>query len=145
LSFIRSFAAGRLKARSQAYAYCPSRRFRRFCNRVIQQIGAGIDDLGTELLPLENAALSDEEKKKLRKKVTDTQSALIRAADGQRYSVVMQDGEIRIAKMVSFHRSRKGDRVRFEIPEESDGTQRFIDLLPAFTNWQHPTVKKWSS
>jgi hypothetical protein len=31
--------------------------FRRFCNRVIQQIGAGIDDLGTELLPLENAAL----------------------------------------------------------------------------------------
>jgi AAA15 family ATPase/GTPase len=105
--------------------------FRTFCNRVIRRLGAGIDDLGTELLSLENVPLSDDQKEKLRKEVTETTSALIVGPDGQRYSALMQDGEIRIAKLVSFHRSRKGDPVRFEIPEESDGTQRFIDLLPA--------------
>jgi len=105
--------------------------FRQFCSSAIQSIGAGIESLGTEVVTLEEAAFPDEVKEQLRAQVTDTESALLRAPNGQRYYAARIDGDIRVAKIVSFHTGSDGKPVRFEIPEESDGTQRFIDLLPA--------------
>ena len=81
-------------------------------------------------LTLEEAAFPDVLKEQLRAQVTDTAGALLRTPNGQRYYVARIDGGIRVAKVVSFHTGSDGKPVRFEIPEESDGTQRFIDLLP---------------
>jgi len=106
-------------------------RFRQFCTNAIQNIGAGIESLGTEVVTLEEAALPDVLKEKIRAQITDENGMLISAPKGQRYYVARFRGEIRVAKVVSFHAGSDGKPVRFEIPEESDGTQRFIDLLPA--------------
>jgi AAA15 family ATPase/GTPase len=104
---------------------------RQFCTDAVQRIGAGIASLGTEIISLEKAGFPDELKEELRTKVTENEAALLRASDGQRYTVAQIDGETQVAKVVSFHTGSDGKPIRFEIPEESDGTQRFIDLLPA--------------
>jgi len=106
--------------------------FKDFCNRAVRRIDAGIESLDTEFVSLASAALPEEIKDMLRKQVTETQNVFVRASDGQRYNAVMREGEIHVAKIVSYHLGSEGQKVRFEIPEESDGTQRFIDLLPAF-------------
>lgn len=105
--------------------------FREFCTSAIQNIGAGIESLGTEVVTLEEAAFPDGLKEQLRTQVTGENALLLRAPNGQRYYVAQLDGDVRVAKVVSFHTGSDGKPVRFEIPEESDGTQRFIDLLPA--------------
>ncbi|MEI8108883.1 MAG: ATP/GTP-binding protein [Verrucomicrobiota bacterium] len=106
--------------------------FKNFCNHAVQRIDAGIESLDTEFASLGSAALSEEIKDMLRKQMTETENVFLRASDGQRYNAVMHEGEIQVAKIVSYHRGSDGKKVRFEIPEESEGTQRFIDLLPAF-------------
>ncbi len=106
--------------------------FREFCSRAVRRIDAGIESLATEIVPLAGAPLPEELKDLLRRQVTETHNVFLRGADGQRYTAVLRDGEIQLMRIVSFHRGSEGQKVRFEIPEESDGTQRFIDLLPAF-------------
>lgn len=105
--------------------------FRQFCTQAIQSIGAGIESLDTEMVTLEEAAFPEAVKEQARAQVTDEKGMLLRAANGQRYYVARIDGAIQAAKVVSFHTGSDGSQVRFEIPEESDGTQRFLDLLPA--------------
>lgn len=106
-------------------------QFRQFCTSAIQNIGAGIESLGTEVVTLEEAAFPDALKEQVRAQITEENAMLLRTPNGQRYYVARIDGDIRAAKVVSFRTGTDGKPVRFEIPEESDGTQRFIDLLPA--------------
>jgi hypothetical protein len=58
--------------------------------------------------------------------------------DGQRFSFSKVNGEVQVARVVSYHPGTDGERVRFEFSEESDGTQRFMDLLPALYNLGRP-------
>ncbi len=46
-------------------------------------------------------------------------------------------GDLRAERLVSFHRGSDGDQVRFDLRHESDGSQRVIDLLPAFMTLRH--------
>jgi uncharacterized protein len=49
-------------------------------------------------------------------------------------------GDLKAQKLISFHRNSSGDDVRFDLRHESDGTQRAIDLLPAFMLLAHRPV-----
>jgi len=42
------------------------------------------------------------------------------------------DGELTAKKLVTYHQQQGGQEVKFEMRQESDGSQRVIDLLPAF-------------
>jgi AAA15 family ATPase/GTPase len=58
---------------------------------------------------------------------------LLRINRGLRFSLRRKDGELKAAKLVSYHRAEGvTEPVAFDIGEESDGTQRVVDLLPAF-------------
>jgi AAA15 family ATPase/GTPase len=106
-------------------------QFRQFCTSAIKNIGAGIESLSTEVVPLDEAVFSEGLREQLRAQVTGENAVLLRTPNGQRYYVARIDGAIQVAKVVTFRTGSDGKPVRFEIPEESDGTQRFIDLLPA--------------
>jgi len=50
----------------------------------------------------------------------------------ERILVKKENGQLKARKLFTFHKNLLGKSVRFEMDNESDGTQRVIDLLPAF-------------
>lgn len=51
---------------------------------------------------------------------------------GSRFVVKKNNEKLIIKKIVSFHKNENGDCVKFDLRQESEGTLRLIDILPAF-------------
>nr|VFJ87980.1 MAG: AAA domain-containing protein, putative AbiEii toxin, Type IV TA system [Candidatus Kentron sp. LFY] len=51
---------------------------------------------------------------------------------GERFMVTRKDGDLVAEKMFTYHPKANGTEARFEVRQESDGSQRLIELLPAF-------------
>lgn len=49
-----------------------------------------------------------------------------------RFIISRKDGILTLKKLVTYHRDKDNLPVKFEMNQESDGTQRIIDLLPSF-------------
>jgi AAA15 family ATPase/GTPase len=98
-------------------------------NTLLPQLDTGIVHLGAEEIPFENIALSEQEKVAIQEYLKEGRSVKILS---QQVVMKRKDGRLSAKKLVSFHRKSDGTKVQFDIRQESDGTQRVIDLLPAF-------------
>ena len=96
-------------------------------NEMLQQLDTGIAHLGSEEVPVENIPFPDSLKTKLQEEVEEGMT--IRAFP---FLVTRKNGELIAKRMVSFHPKSDGTEAKFEIFQESDGSQRVINLLPAF-------------
>ena len=104
-----------------------------FCTRMLHGADVGIDRLDTEVVSWESLELPSELKRELDNDCKEGQALLLRGPDGGRLSFRRKDGELKATKLVSYHRVEGvPEPVAFDIGEESDGTQRVVDLLPAF-------------
>ena len=56
--------------------------------------------------------------------------------------VSRKNDELIAKKLVTYHTKTDGTEAKFEIGQESDGSQRVIDLLPAFLELAAPGSKK---
>lgn len=52
--------------------------------------------------------------------------------EGERYYTHLQDGETNVKKLVFYHKGKGMGAVQFNAGQESDGTMRLLELLPAF-------------
>jgi len=50
----------------------------------------------------------------------------------ERFIVTRKNGELLAKKLITYHPNLDGTESKFEMSQESDGSQRVIDLLPAF-------------
>ena len=103
-------------------------------NETLPWLDTGIAHLHSEETPLENLQLSDRLKTELQEEVKEGKSVhLVREENpADRIVITRKDGELIANRLVTSHLKSDGKEVRFEIHQESDGTQRIIDLLPAF-------------
>ena len=46
--------------------------------------------------------------------------------------VSRKNGKLIVKKLYTYHLDRNGKKIRFEMKQESDGSKRIIDILPAF-------------
>ena len=98
-------------------------------NEMLPQLDTGIARLRRIKIPLENISLTEQEKTDLQEKVKEGNSVRLTR---ENIVITREKGELIAEKLVTFHLKPDGTEARFEIPQESDGTQRIIDLLPAF-------------
>ncbi len=106
---------------------------RDFSTQMLRGAEMGIDRLGTELISWESLELPKELKQEMENNCKEGQGLLLRGNSGHRLSLRREDGRLQVAKLVGYHRIKSSsEEVAFDIGEESDGTQRVIDLLPAF-------------
>lgn len=70
------------------------------------------------------------------------QTAIVGFGPGSRYIVIRQNGSLKAHELVTYHRKSDGQEVKFELSDESDGSQRAIDLLPAFLDLTSSGCKK---
>jgi AAA15 family ATPase/GTPase len=103
-------------------------------NVTLSQLDTGIDQLGGEVVPFENIPLPDRLRQKLLEDLKEGQAVrLMSDPFNERYAVVRVGDELVAKKLVTYHRRADSDAsVKFEMNNESDGSQRVIDLLPAF-------------
>ena len=103
----------------------------------------GISKLGGEEVNFDNLAAPPEILQKIKKDLPDDMTFRLRLDPvGDRYVVTRKDGEIRAKKLVSYHTDSDRNEVKFELKDESDGTLRMIDLLPAFNAISQPGVNR---
>jgi len=132
--------------RNSLTLFAPDRRFGPFeqfldennplydqMNHFLGQLDSGISHLGSEGVPFEGIPMPNETRRRLQEEIKDNHAALLFSdASNERYIISRQDGQLASRKIVTFHPTAEGAETKFEIRQESDGSQRIIALLPAF-------------
>ena len=112
-------------------------------NKLLPLLDTGITHLGGEDIPFDDAPFPAPLKTELQKNVKEGMTARIRNEPiNDRYIVSREGDELVAKKLVSYHPRSDGTEAGFEIRQESDGTQRIIDLLPAFLRLSETTMPK---
>ena len=102
-------------------------------NEALPQLDMGFTTLGGELFPFESINIPDHIKTKLSEDVKEGSSVRVMTGPtNERFVVTRQNGELIAKKLVTYHNKEDGSKSRFDMRQESDGSQRVIDLLPAF-------------
>lgn len=102
-------------------------------NEVLPQLDTGIVRLGGEDISFENIPLPEPLKTKLREDVKEGMTVRLTAEPiNERIVITRKNGELIGKKLVTYHPKPDGAEVKFEARQESDGSLRVIDLLPAF-------------
>lgn len=96
----------------------------------LQRFGTGIDRFETQKTTFQNSSLVNIPApliSEIKSKLQETEGKL-RIGD----SVLSLDGdELVIERLVAVHKSKNGDPLIFSLQDESDGTVRLLDLIPA--------------
>lgn len=102
-------------------------------NTMLMQLDTGITHLGGEPLNFENISLPEVLKSKIKEELAEGVTVLVlNSAQNERLVITRKNGELIVKKLVTYHKKADGSAVKFEMKQESDGSQRVIDLLPAF-------------
>ncbi|MCO5949522.1 AAA family ATPase [Mucilaginibacter flavidus] len=113
-----------------------SKSFKAFSNDLLQTFDTGVRELDTEEIDFEKfiSPMEDDDKEELMESLQDGKSvALIQSSVGP-VLVSPENDKFIARKVVSRHDSPDGKSVNFDLEEESDGTQRLLDFIPAFSS-----------
>ena len=112
--------------------------FMGFANRILSTFSTGIEKLDIETIPFD-IFFGDEDKELKQRLIEDIRSAeagdeektLLLTRKRSAVMAVLEDEKPVIKKLISKHKTKSGEAVDFELEEESDGTQRLLDFIPA--------------
>jgi len=102
-------------------------------NEMLPQLDTGITHLGGEELAFENVNLPEAIRSRLQEEVKEGMTVrLTSMPNNERFLFSRKEGNLIAKKLVTYHPRPDGSDIKFEMRQESDGSQRVIDLLPAF-------------
>ncbi|MBF0461740.1 MAG: ATP-binding protein [Magnetococcales bacterium] len=110
-------------------------------NEMLPKLDTGIAYLGGDEMPFESLSLPESLKTMLQEDVKEGMAVLIDSTK-ERLLVTRKGDELIAKKLVTYHPKADGTEAKFEIHQESDGSRRVIDLLPAFLELSVPSSKK---
>ncbi len=101
-------------------------------NEMLLNFDTGISRMDSERLPAEYLKLPAPVNKRLQDEISEGKSVHLAGPSNQYLKMTRENGDLVASKCVTVHRMTDGTETHFEVAQESDGSQRFIDLLPAF-------------
>lgn len=114
-----------------------------FINETLTRMDTGVSRLGGESVPFDSLPLSADLLNKIREDLSEDRIIRFRLDfTGDRIIVFRKDGEIQAQKLVSHHIDADQKEIKFDLRDESDGTLRVIDLLPAFLAISQPETNR---
>lgn len=111
-------------------------------NALLPKLDTGITELGGESVDLDNLGLPDSMKALLQEEVQEGMTVRLTSDKHDRFIVTRKNADLHAKKLVTFHTKTDGTQVKFDMRQESDGSQRVIDLLPAFLDLSATGTKK---
>ncbi len=103
-----------------------------FSSLVLKKLDTGIEELDGEEIPFESLPFPPEIKQQIKAGLKNNTRIFIQHPNGNRYNLKFENNNIRVLKLIAYHKSKDEKKVAFDISDESHVTQRMIDLLPAF-------------
>jgi len=101
--------------------------------RFLKQLDTGIEHLGLEEIPFDSMHFPEQLLQQIKRDVTEGKTLnILDDSTGRRYSITRTEGKLLAKKLMTFHKTQEGNEAMFEIDQESDGSLRALDLLPAF-------------
>ncbi len=107
-------------------------------SEILPLLDTGIVRLGSESMHIDKIPISEVTKLRLREYLKE--GMIVFLNDG--FIITRKKGELIGKKLNTYHKKSDGAEVQFEVLDESDGTQRIIDLLPAFLELSGPSIEK---
>lgn len=112
-------------------------------NKMLSQLDTGISHLGGEEITFENLPLPEPIKMKLREELLENHTVRLLAEPlNERFIVTRKNGDLIAKKLFTYHVNSDGTKTKFDMRQESDGSQRIIDLLPGFLELSADQSKK---
>ncbi len=107
-------------------------------------LDTGIIELDSEEVPIDNLSLPAEIKMDLEEEVDDDSTVLVSSLNlrDERYLVSRKNEKLIAKKLITYHLDSEGNKIKFELFQESDGSKRVLDLLPAFIKLMRKNSKK---
>ncbi len=102
-------------------------------NDILEALDTGIVRLGGEEVPLDRLPLSEEDKARVLAELKENEGmSMTVPSSNERFIITRRGGKLGARQAIAYHDKEDGEQVLFDFREESDGSQRLIDLLPAF-------------
>lgn len=110
-----------------------SKSFKSFANELLQTFDTGVKELDVETMNFEKWIGQEDEslRDELLEDLKDNTAIVFPASSGT-VLITKEKGKPVVKKVVSMHHDLNGQPVFFDLNEESDGTQRLLDFIPAF-------------
>lgn len=110
-----------------------SKVFKNFANKLLKTFDTGVNELGIETIDFEKYFGEEDEdfKKQLLEAITNNKEVIVRTNKGG-VVIIKENGKFVVKNVVALHRDSLGNKISFDLMEESDGTQRLLDFIPAF-------------
>lgn len=99
-------------------------------NNIISKLDTGITHLDGIDITLESIQFPEELKAKILEDLPEGGTLLL----GRNIVISKRNGTLSAKKLVSYHKSIDGNETEFDLTQESEGTLRMIELLPAIIN-----------
>ena len=111
-------------------------QFLQFMGDFLRAADNGVDGIVTEKIEFNFEKLFPDLPESMKSKLTNistNERILLSAPDGRRFAMMREpNGELTLLKLKARHHLKDaGEHIDFEIENESDGTRRLMDLLPA--------------
>lgn len=100
--------------------------------KMLRRLDTGIDHLEGQPIELENVLHDENERIQLLSDIKEGQSFTYRKKS-QVFVVTKTNGKLQAKRLVALHNDKDGHPVYFGLHEESDGNNRLINLIPAFS------------
>lgn len=121
------------KFQSLVPALTSSSRFKTFANEMLETFDTGVSELDIETMDIDKYFGEDDEKtkKEIIQEIKDGHSVLLNTETGG-VLATKEKGKYVVKKVIAKHLNNEGKKISFDLTEESDGTQRLLDFIPAF-------------
>ena len=109
----------------------------------LKQLDTGIEHLGLEEIPFDSMQFPEQFLQQIKRDVSEGKTLnILDDSTGRRYSITRTEGKLLAKKLMTYHRTQEGREAIFEIDQESDGSLRALDLLPAFLGLANKSTPK---
>ncbi len=99
-------------------------------NEALPLLDTGIHELKGEDVPFHSLPLPEEIKTHIQEDPFDMEGSIYH--QGERFVLARKNANLSAKKLVTLHAGQNRQEVKFSVLEESDGSRRIIELLPAF-------------
>ena len=108
---------------------------------LLKQLDTGICKLDMEEISFASLPPCLSSESEMKEKLNNGDSLELNL-NGLRFWISKKDDKLTVKKMVSYHEDNKGNLIKFELKQESEGSLRLLDILPAFIDLEHPDSRK---
>lgn len=112
-----------------------SESFAKFTNDLLKTFDTGLQEIDIENIDFDIFFGKDDEdfKNELIEEIDDSTFSILRH-EGETLMAVNENDKYIVKRIIGIHYDSNNKKIKFELSEESDGTNRLLDFIPAFSN-----------